>query len=114
MAHLAWGAEELEFAEHVHVEQHGLRDGLAAAYRAFRSAPADPAAALPRAPVAAGRILRVLSELDLVTVDPDSLSVAVAPAPSRKRLESSPTFAACEARLDEGRRWLTSARLQAA
>jgi single-stranded-DNA-specific exonuclease len=114
MAHLAWGAEELEFAEHVHVEQHGLRDGLAAAYRAFRSAPADPAAALPRAPVAAGRILRVLSELDLVTVDPASLSVAVAPSPQRKRLESSPTFAACQARLEEGQRWLSSGRLQAA
>jgi single-stranded-DNA-specific exonuclease len=114
MAHLAWGAEELEFAEHVHVEQHGLRDGLAAAYRAFRSAPADPAGALPRAPVAAGRILRVLSELDLVTVDPASLSVAVAPSPQRKRLESSPTFAACEARLEEGRRWLSSGRLRAA
>ncbi len=114
LTHLCWGAAELGFAQHVHDEQHALRDPISAAYRLLRGAPADVAGALPRSPVVAGRVLRVLSELGLVEVDPAALTVTVPAFLGRTALERSPTFAACAARHREGEPWLRPAQPQAA
>ncbi|MDQ3631373.1 MAG: hypothetical protein M3417_08950, partial [Actinomycetota bacterium] len=114
LTHLCWGAAELRFAQHVHDEQHALRDHVTAAYRLLRRAPGDVAAALPRSPVAAGRVLAVLRELGLVELHLRPLTITVPPFTRRTALEQAPTFAACAARHAEGRAWLTSAQPQAA
>ena len=64
-------------------------------------------------PVVAGRVLRVLDELELVHVDVAAASVVLA-APRPTELERSPTFAACTRRLLEGRALLGSALARAA
>ena len=114
LTHLCWGAAELRFSQDVHDEQHALRDHLTAAYRLLRGSPADVAAALPRSPVAAGRVLAVLSELGLVELGLRPLSVSVPAFAGRTDLERAPTFVACVARHLEGDRWLRSAQPQAA
>ena len=114
MAHLAWGAAELGFTQHVHDEQHALRDHLAAGYRLLRRAPGDVVGALPRSPVAAGRVLAVLAELGLVEVDLEPLAVRVLPDAPRTELERSATFAACAARHIEAGPWLSDGSLRAA
>ncbi len=110
VTHLGWGAPELRFAEHVHDEQHALRDHLTAAYRHLRAAPDDVAGALPRSPVAAGRVLRVLDELGLVALEPAALRVALPAFAGRTELERSPTFRVCAARHREGAAWLAPGR----
>ena len=77
--HLAWGEPELRFAAHIHEREYGLRASLAALYRALRdrggAAGEELEAALrgdgprPRSAALAGRLLRVLAELDLVELD---------------------------------------------
>jgi len=114
LAHLSWGEPELRFAQHVHDEQHALRDHLTTAYRLLRRAPGDVAAALPRSPVAAGRVLAVLGELGLVEIDVGTLAVRVPAFGGRTELERSATFAACSARHSEGRRWLSGGLARAA
>lgn len=107
MTHLCGGADELRFAQHVHDEQHALRDHLTSAYRLLRAEP-ELGRALPRSPVAAGRVLAVLEELGLVVLDPETLSVVVPPFAGRTELERSPTFVACAARHREGEPCLSS------
>jgi single-stranded-DNA-specific exonuclease len=114
LTHLCWGPAELLFAQHVHDEQHALRDHVTAAYRLLRRAPGDVAAALPRSPVAAGRILAVLRELGLVELDTRPIAVTVPPFAGRTVLEQAPTFSACAARHAEGDAWLRTAQPQAA
>jgi single-stranded-DNA-specific exonuclease len=114
LTHVCAGAPELRFAQHVHDEQHALRDHLTAAYRLLRGAPDDVAGALPRSPVAAGRVLAVLEQLGLVVLHPERLAVEVPPFAGRTALERSPTFAACAARHAEGEPWLRPGYPQAA
>jgi len=114
LVHLAWGEPELRFSQHVHDEQHALRDHLTAAYRLLRRASGDVAVALPRSPVAAGRVLAVLSELGLADVDVATLSVQVSAFGGRTELERSATFVACSARHTEGQRWLSGGLARAA
>jgi len=114
--HLAWGDPELAFAVDVHAREHDLRSPLAALYRALRdtndAAGDDLAAALrgdgpsPRTPALAGRCLRVLGELGLVSVDAPARRVAVPPA-RPTQLERSATFRAAQRRLEASRRWLS-------
>jgi single-stranded-DNA-specific exonuclease len=119
MAHLAWGADELGFTEHVHAVLHTLRDPLATVYRALRDG-ADPVTALrgdagrPRHPLLAGRLLRVLHEAGLAGVDPVTLHVALTAVDGRVDLQVSPTYRICTERLGQGERWLTTARPMAA
>jgi single-stranded-DNA-specific exonuclease len=112
---LAWGAPELHFARQIHEREHRLRDPLAALYRALRDAGGaqdEHLATLlrgegtPRSAPLAGRLLRVLAELDLVVCDPATRSVAVPPA-ERTQLERSAAFRAYSRRLEEGLAWLT-------
>jgi single-stranded-DNA-specific exonuclease len=123
--HLLWGELELRFAQRVHERDHDLRPAVADLYRALRAAgalaaeslqvvleggaerAADLASLAPpaqaRRPAAlAGRLLRVLAELELVEIDTVGAAVAVRPA-QRTSLERSPAFRAHALRLAEGR-----------
>jgi single-stranded-DNA-specific exonuclease len=122
-AHLGYGQPELRFARSVHEHEYGQRELLATLYRALRdrggAAGGELEALLrgdaerPRSAAAAGRGLRVLAELGLVTVDLAGRSVAVTAA-GRTSLERSPAFRAYERRYEDGARWLSGAAARAA
>ena len=121
--HLAWGQAELRFAQQVHELEYGLRASLAALYRDARAAGGAEGEALeemlrgsgphPRSPALAGRLLRVLAELELVLVQRGRPALDVPPA-ERTALERSPAFRAYEARYEDGIRFLTTATARAA
>ena len=85
--YLAWGAAELRFAAHIHEREYGLRDSLAARYRSLRDrggAAGRELEAILRgetsqspSPEHAGRLLRVLTEVGLVSLDRESAAVTV-------------------------------------
>ncbi len=122
-AHLGYGHPELRFARSVHEHEYGQRELLAILYRALRdrggAAGGELEALLrgdaerPRSAAAAGRALRVLAELGLVTVDAAGRSVGV-PAAGRTELERSQAFRAYERRHEDGTRWLSGAAARAA
>ncbi|MGI8730136.1 MAG: hypothetical protein ACR2LK_09145, partial [Solirubrobacteraceae bacterium] len=60
----------------------------------------------PRPAALAGRLLRVLAELRLVSLDPDSRTVTV-PAAERTALERSAAFRAYQRRYEDGRTYLS-------
>jgi len=112
---LAWGTPELHFARQIHERENRLREPLAALYRALRDAGGAQGEQLvallrgedrSRPPAVAGRLLRVLAELDLVRVDVAAGAVSVPPA-ERTDLRRSATYRACEQRLEEGLAWLS-------
>jgi single-stranded-DNA-specific exonuclease len=117
--HLAWGEPELRFAEQMHELEYGLRASLVALYRSLRArgrvtgeelerllrgdGPHDRPARL------AARLVRVLAELELVSLDRDLPALAIAgTAPTA--LERSPAYRAYEQRYEDGRRFLSKAR----
>jgi len=108
--HLCWGPSEVAFARQALVRDYDLRAPLAECYRALRVAGPCAGEALaqalggppPRPPALAGRLLRVLEELSLVTIDVDRGSVVVRDGATRTQLERSATFCAAQALLDEG------------
>lgn len=118
MVHLAWGAAELTFALRIHEREYDLRAPLTALYRDLRdlggaggeeleaALRGDPQA--PRSPWLTGRALRVLSELGLVSLDPETRTVTVPPA-QRTELERSAAFRAYTQQLEDGRAFLSSA-----
>jgi single-stranded-DNA-specific exonuclease len=113
--HLAWGAAELRFAQQIHEQEFVLRDQLAALYRALRARGSAGGEELEatlrgegpakRSPALAGRLLRILEELGLVSLEPGLSAVAVT-STERTTLERSPTFAASTRRLEEQREYL--------
>lgn len=123
MVHLAWGPAELTFALRIHEREYDLRAPLTALYRDLRALGSaageeleaalrgDPQA--PRSPSATGRALRVLSELGLVSLNPETRSVTVPPA-QRTELERSAAFRAYSQQLEDGRAFLSSATAVAA
>ncbi len=123
MTHLAWGPAELEFAQHVHERLFDLRAELAATYRALRDAGGaageqleallrgDPRA--PRPAALASRVIRVLAELELVSLDAAGKSVTVPPA-QRTALERSAAFRAYYQVYEDGRGWLSGETAKAA
>jgi len=56
----------------------------------------------PRSGTVAGRLLRVLVELDLVSLDIAAFAVVVPPPAGRTELERSPAFRAYARRLEDG------------
>jgi single-stranded-DNA-specific exonuclease len=116
-AHLAWGEPELRFAQHIHEQEYELRASLAALYRVLRdrggAEGGELEAALrgdgpqPRSPALAGRLLRILAELELVELDRERIGATVLPG-RRAKLESSPAFRAYQRRLEDGRQYLAS------
>ena len=67
----------------------------------------------PRPAALAGRLVRVLAELHLVSLDPDSRTLTV-PVAERTALERSEAFRAYQQRLENGRRWLRVEKAKAA
>ncbi len=123
LTHLAWGPAELRFAEQIHERQYDLRASLTATYRALRDAGGAAGEELeallrgdpqtPRPAALAGRLVRVLAELHLVSLDPDSRTLTV-PVAERTALERSEAFRAYQQRLEDGRRWLRAQTAKAA
>jgi single-stranded-DNA-specific exonuclease len=123
-AHLAWGPAELRFARRIHQWDFALRDPLTALYRALRGAGEVRGEALeaalrgegpqPRSAALAGRLVRVLSELDLVVLDREGQALRLTEAPVRTALERSEAYQAYHRRLEDGLRYLTSETIQQA
>ena len=66
----------------------------------------------PRSAALAGRLVRVLSELDLAVLDRDGQVLRLAETPARTALERSGAFRAYHRRLEDGLRYLTSDTIQ--
>jgi len=117
--HLTWGEPELVFASRIHQWDFALRDPLAAVYRALRGArhtEGEACEALlrgegpqPRSAALAGRLVRVLAELDLVELHREGPALRAVDAPERTALERSAAFRAYHRRLEDGLRFLSSA-----
>jgi single-stranded-DNA-specific exonuclease len=117
-AHLAWGAPELRFAQRIHQWDFALREPLTALYCALRGVGEVRGEALeavlrgegpqPRSAALAGRLVRVLSELDLAVLDREGQALRLSESPARTALERSPAFRAYHRRLEDGLRYLTS------
>ncbi len=119
--HLAWGEPELRFAEQMHELEYGLRTSLVALYRALRTRQRAAGEELEhllrgegphgRPARLAGRLIRVLAELELVSLDPALPALAIAGvAPTA--LDRSPSFRVYAQRHEDGRRFLSSEKRQ--
>ncbi len=116
--HLAWGEAELRFAQQMHELEYGLRASLVALYRSLQLRGRVAGEELERLlrgdgphgrPARlAGRLIRVLAELELVSLDRDLPALAIAgEAPTA--LERSPAYRVYAQRYEDGRRFLSSA-----
>ena len=115
LTHLCWGEAELRFAQQIHESEHDLRAALVPLYRALRghgSAAGEELEALlrgdaihGRSVAQAARLVAILTELDLVSLDRDLPALTVRDA-ARTALERSPTYRAAMQRYEDGRRWL--------
>jgi single-stranded-DNA-specific exonuclease len=119
---LAWGDPELRFAEQMHELEYGLRASLVALYRALRARQRAAGEELERllrgddphsrSAQLAGRLIRVLAELELVSLDRDLPALAIAGrAPTA--LDRSPSFRVYTQRYEDGKRYLSSANHRA-
>jgi single-stranded-DNA-specific exonuclease len=118
--HLAWGEAELRFAEQMHEQEYRLRDSLVALYRSLRLRGRVTGEELERLlrgegphgrPArVAGRLVRVLVELALVSLDRNLPALSVASS-APTSLERSPTYRACLQRYEDGLRFLNRERL---
>ncbi|HEX4689816.1 MAG TPA: single-stranded-DNA-specific exonuclease RecJ, partial [Solirubrobacteraceae bacterium] len=123
-AHLAWGEPELAFAQRIHQWDYALRDPLTALYRHLRRAGEARGEACetalrgegpqPRTPALAGRLVRVLTELDLVVLDREGPALRTVQTPARTALEHSAAFRAYHRCLEDGLTFLTSHSIRAA
>ena len=117
--HLAWGDAELRFAQQMHELEYGLRTSLVALYRALRDRErvageelehllrGDGAHARPAR--LAGRLIRVLAELELVSLDRDLPALALA-GEQPTELERSAAYRAYTHRVEDGQRFLSRAQ----
>ncbi len=118
---LAWGEPELRFAEQMHELEYGLRASLVALYRALRERERAAGEELERLlrgdgsharPARlAGRLIRVLAELELVSLDRELPALAIAGA-APTALERSPSYRVYAQRYEDGKRYLSSANLR--
>jgi len=120
--HLAWGEAELRFAQQMHELEYGLRASLVALYRNLRLRERVTGQELEqllrgdgphgRPARLAARLVRVLVELKLVSLDRDLPALAIAgTAPTA--LERSPAYRAYAQRYEDGRRFLSNVNRQA-
>jgi single-stranded-DNA-specific exonuclease len=120
---LAWGASELRFAEQILALEYELRASLVALYRALRARERAAGGELEsllrgdgphsRSAQLAGRLVRVLAELELVSLDRDLPALAIAGgAPTA--LDRSPSYRLYARRYEDGKRFLSSVNLPAA
>ncbi len=116
-AYLAWGEAELRFAAQMHATEYDLRDSLVALYRRLKIRREVAGAELEgvlrgedrhsRSPRLAGRLIRVLAELGLITVDLVQPAVAIA-SESSTTLERSSAYRGYIQRYEDGRRFLSN------
>jgi single-stranded-DNA-specific exonuclease len=119
--HLAWGEAELRFAEQMHELEYGLRTQLAALYRSLRQRGKVTGEELEqvlrgggphgRPARLAGRLISVLAELELVSLDRDLPALTLAGV-GPTALERSPSFRVYAKRYEDGQRYLSSANLR--
>jgi single-stranded-DNA-specific exonuclease len=117
--HLAWGEAELRFAEQMHELEYGLRTSLVSLYRAVRERQRVIGEELGhllrgegphgRSARLAARLVRVLAELELVSLDRNLPSLAIAGA-APTTLERSPSYRVYAERYEDGRRFLSGAK----
>jgi single-stranded-DNA-specific exonuclease len=120
--HWAWGDAELRFAQQMHELEYGLRASLVALYRGLRQRERVTGEELERllrgdgphgrSAGLAARLVRVLAELELVSLDRDLPALAIAGA-APTALERSPSFRVYAQRYEDGRRYLSSANHRA-
>jgi single-stranded-DNA-specific exonuclease len=116
--HLAWGEPELRFAQQMHELEYGLRASLAALYRSLRLRGRVAGGELEhllrgdgphgRPARLAARLIQVLAELGLVSLDRDLPALAIA-GDDPTELERSPAYRVYAQRYEDGRRFLSSA-----
>jgi single-stranded-DNA-specific exonuclease len=117
--HLAWSEPELRFAQQIHELEYGLRASLASLYRTLRDREGAAGEELERLlrgdgehgrPARlAGRLIRVLAELELVSLDRNLPALAIASS-APTALERSPAYRAYTQRYEDGRRFLSSVK----
>jgi single-stranded-DNA-specific exonuclease len=117
---LAWGAAELRFAEQIHELEYGLRTSLVTLYRALRERQRVAGEELEqllrgdgqhaRSARLAGRLLRVLTELELVSLSRDPPALALAGAQPTE-LERSAAYRAYTKTYEDGQQFLKRAKL---
>ncbi|MCW2951342.1 MAG: single-stranded-DNA-specific exonuclease RecJ [Conexibacter sp.] len=116
--HWAWSDAELRFAEQIHASEYDLRASLVPLYRTLRddgSAAGEELERLlrgdgphSRSASHAARLVAVLEELGLVSLDRDLPALAVASA-ERTELERSAIYRAAMQRHEDGLRFLRTA-----
>jgi single-stranded-DNA-specific exonuclease len=122
IAWLAWGEPELRFAEQMHELEYALRASLVDVFRALRGCGGAADAELERllrgggahgrSARLAGRVVRVLSELELARLDRDPPALALLDhAPTD--LHRSPAFRFYSQMYEEGTRYLNRANHRA-
>jgi single-stranded-DNA-specific exonuclease len=114
--HLAWGEAELRFAQQTHELEYALRASLVALYRALRERGRVAGEELERllrgdgsharSARLAGRMLRVFTELELISLDLDLPSLATA-GTQRTELERSAAYGAYAKLHEDGQRFLS-------
>jgi single-stranded-DNA-specific exonuclease len=116
--HLGWGPAELDFARKVLEHEHRLRPALAAIYRALDAGGGtlegeELEAVLagggphPRTPAHAARCLRVMRELQLVSIERSSATVkCTITSAERVELERSSTYRAYARKCEQGLQFL--------
>jgi len=119
--HLTWGEAELRFAEQMHELEYALRTSLVALYRSLklrRKVVGEELERLlrgdglhPRPARLAGRLIRVLAELELVSLDRALPALAIA-SEAQTELSRSPAYRVYAERYEDGRRFLSSANLR--
>ena len=117
--HLAWGEAELRFAQQMHELEYGLRASLVAFYRALRARGRVAGEELEhllrgdgshaRSARLSGRLLRVFTELGLVSLDPDLPSLALADAQPTE-LERSAAYRTYTTASEDGQRFLSGSK----
>jgi single-stranded-DNA-specific exonuclease len=116
--HLAWGEPELRFAQQMHELEYGLRGSLVALYRSLKLRGRATGEELEhllrgdgphgRPARLAARLIRVLAELELVSLEPDLPALELAGA-APTALERSPAYRVYAQWYEDGRRFLSSA-----
>jgi len=117
--HFSWGDAELRFAQQMHEQEYGLRASLVALYRTLRERQRVAGEELEhllrgddkhaRSARLAGRLVRVFTELELVSLDRDLPALALAGA-QPTQLGRSAAYRAYTKSYEEGQRFLSRAR----
>jgi single-stranded-DNA-specific exonuclease len=115
--HLAYGEAELRFAQQIHELEYGLRASLVALYRTLRERGRVAGEELEhllrgdgshaRSARLSGRMLRVFTELELVSLDPDLPALAIAGAQPTE-LERSAAYGTYSKLHEDGQRFLSA------